>query len=134
MKREILFRGQRNDKEWIYGFLITRKCESPVPESQENYTASYIFDYDFNGISETEVTPETVGQFTGLADKNRVNIFEGDVINNGMVSFVVVFERYMFFCNKLNHKDFGYSLISFKQSIKNYSIIGNIHDNPELLK
>lgn len=126
--REILFRGKRKyNGEWIYGNLAIRdnvkRWEFFIGQNSLGY----------------EVIPETVGQFTGLTDKNGTKIFEGDIVDVaydiGYVgisaertgAFIVVFDNGCFM--KRNEK----GLFHFIPSDK-CKVIGNIHDNPELLK
>ena len=134
--REILFRGKRtNDYEWIKGSLCT---------TIDFYTISY---FDFEGYYiEEKVIPETVGQYTGLTDKNGKKIFEGDIISipfeedrypyeenvihyeNAEVYFDT--ERYSWY---VRHSDDD--LVSlWEYDDRDIIVIGNIHDNPELLE
>ena len=129
MKREILFRGKRADNgEWIYGYLIGN-----------NVIAGEVVDFDedyFNTEFWYKVDPETVGQFTGLTDKNGTKVFEGAIVRSyddsedELTNGVVVFNAdFCSFCVSMKgHEDV--MLVAHWQ----YEMIGNIYDNPELLK
>ena len=132
--REILFRAKAINRDsgyhkttykngdWVYG-LLTR----PYDERFENLPAEMT---NTSGISGIEVDYETIGQFTGLTDKNGVKIFEGDILRDDDTeeNGVVVFEEGEFcvvFDNVITH---GISAIAYRCYIR-----GNIHDNPELI-
>lgn len=121
--REILFRGKRVDNnEMIYGYLY-RISEKLNP---------FIMLINSGGESH-EVFPKTVGQYTGLSDKNGVKIFEGDIVRYNGERHIVVFEtrgETGYFGIKIDHIETW----GFCPSVpaKLMEVIGNIHDNPEL--
>ena len=141
MNREILFRGKRTDNgEWVYGDLL---CNWTVPQ--------ILSEEDGN---EYLVIPATVGQFTGLTDKNGVKIWEGDIlrkpadlwIGNDSVgdkkgtfdddSFVEYHDG-TFRINQIgNESKLYYGVINYSRNTEAdvMEVIGNIHDNPELIK
>ena len=138
MKREILFRGKRKDGGiWLFGDL-----------RQWSKTRKGICDYALKNTS--EVDPKTVGQFTGLTDKNGKKIFEGDVFHlDDEIIAVVIFKDGCFrleeygLCGAWTESGFdecggGWGVIECDPidwyTIRDMEIIGNIHDNPELLE
>ena len=141
--RDYLFRGKRsyehwrNKDPWVYGSLIQAKdyCCILNPDDENDMDYPYL-DGDLGTIDgqATPVIPETVGQFTGLIDKNGKRIFEDDIIKTIEGAFKVVYEHgavwlYDELLLSNDHLDFLGSYIT--ESIE---VIGNIHDNPELLK
>lgn len=117
--REILFRGKRTDNgEWVEGYLDADKAKKLVfiRTPREIHT-------DVNMVD-----PDTVGQYTGLTDKNGKKIFEGDVVLDADEPCEIVFEDC---CWKEIYKGDWWSFINEDDIVE---IIGNIHDHPELLK
>ena len=119
MNREILFRGKRVDcSEWFEGsYWLSR---SAVRET------TYITDGYGNLFC---VIPETVGQYTGLNDKNNVKIFEGDILKFRSGIYSVEWDNEH---SKFLQRDGQFSR-EFHIWIEKSEIVGNIHDNPELL-
>ena len=141
--REILFRGKRKDNgEWGYGDLIHNDngfndqvfiANLIIGENEDKHQ----FDDDeiLLGWSPYNVIPSTIGQYTGLTDKNGRKIFEGDIVRYGDTIHKVVFEQ------RSGTAYFGLVYSPFEtlpfghyQDLKQIEIIGNIYDNPELLK
>ena len=129
MKREILFRGKRTDNgEMVYGNLMD--SDSIVGKIADFDGEYFIPEFWY------KVDPETVGQFTGLTDKNGTKIFDGDIVRlyddseDELTNGVVVFNAdFCSFCVSMKgHEDI--MLMAHWQ----YEVIGNIHDNPELIK
>ena len=131
--RTINFRGKTlygEEEEWLYGDLVRsydmKRCAILV-----NDKSSY---------EECEVNPCTVGQFTGLYDKNGKEIYEGDIlrwdVNNRL--YGVTFEFGLFYasveeCDEVMLGGFPLHRLTVSEDGE-CVIVGNIHDNPELLK
>ena len=126
--RTIRFRGKRVDNgKWVYGELFRI---SGFP---------YIYpDPAPGGWNDYEVIPDTVGQFTGLLDKNGKEIYEGDIIieklkrsRKDCERLVICFDDFEWQGKNENGATTSLSLLSEYHTIE---VIGNIHDNPELLE
>jgi uncharacterized phage protein (TIGR01671 family) len=134
--REIEFRGKRIEAEyqkegigeWIYGVYFgfnSMNSEAPLILPHDEVIADY-------------VDRDTVGQYTGLEDKNGVKIFEGDIVLFDYENLyknlkgVVSLNEYFHSCLKAITPDWKVEEFHIEQAI-NGKIIGNVHDHPELL-
>lgn len=135
MNREILFHGKRIDNgEWVEGVLPLFNdriayivYDGDAYESTECGLKTLIHDRYF------EVDPTTVGQFTGLADKNGKKIFEGDICKVGSYAYKVEFLYSQWWFVILSKKVYCCPYLN-SHCGERCEIIGNIHDNPELLE
>ena len=160
--RDILFRGKRMDNgEWVGGDLIASNLISPDRNGELYINGKYVDGMVWGEGCFYCIDQSTIGQNTGLTDKNGVNIFEGDIVDLfGMKGKVVqecgafgigfmktidydLLESKIPFNNSANFC-FNDNFISLWKVFWNYEqddnplyeveIIGNIHDNPEMLK
>lgn len=134
--REIVFRGKDiNNKGWVYGALVQQQ-DNPLRE--KTLIISYS-NYQYGDFSEAvihEVDPETVGQYTGFADKNGKKIFEGDILsiyNSKAFLFAVAWNdnHYILKCTTDGVSD---NILNVIESPEDVEVVGNIYDNPELIK
>lgn len=147
--REILFRAKAINREegreyrtnyingdWVYGLLSKPYIEVGKYSSAAEMTNA-------SGVSGIEVDHNTIGQFTGLTDKNGVKIFEGDIVHlyggkatdTRFVNYIalVVFAHGGFCAIDGTLEDYAACRFDFTSSL-NCEVIGNIYDNPELIK
>ena len=135
MKREILFRGKRIDNgEWVYGYFYEECGATYIIEDRQKETM-------LNRNTPNVIIPETIGQFTGLTDKNGVKVFEADVLSSkSPYRYYVKYKDTAFYVYHCEIKDvdktpYRWGLLSrFNELGIEVEVIGNIHDNPELLK
>lgn len=139
--REILFRGKTESGQWVYGdfahpcHIVFTSIGFDEVLNQENVPI----------VNEELVVPETVGQYTGLTDKNGKKIFEGDIVKftdryksidnkeqSGIAKIEFLNCKFMY----LGCYDRGNPgvWLSLSDSSVKFEVIGNIHDNPELLE
>lgn len=117
--REILFRGKRTDNgKWIEGSYVKMPTEE-ICIMTDKIETKFVFG----------ILPETVGQFTGLIDRNGTKIFEGDVVHLIGGEF---YQGYHEIDENIVVKDIT-DCVYFGE-VELLEVIGNIHDNPELME
>lgn len=127
--RPIKFRAKNINGVWYYGCLVYSNELGAAIYFQTGNGSVKVMDWVY-------VTPETVGQFTGLLDKNGNEIYEGDILRFGNSpsgvcevkwnESIAAFCIYFYFKGEIGSRPLG--------GCVEFAIIGNIHDNPELLK
>ncbi len=127
--REIIFRGKNIDDsgKWEYGYYFKVWVCHFGKRSDEHCL------HDYETDNEPEVYPDTIGQYTGLTDKNGTKVFEGDVVrldyDDMRRNLQVVFD-----CGECDFKATNGNNFQYLYDGKQTEVIGNIHDTPELLK
>ena len=140
--REILFRGKSKETgEWIAGYLIIadERWFILITDNIQTYSFTCLKDGEYIFGKFIEVIPESIGQYTGLTDKNGKKIFEGDIVKDeqaqmlGKVVYATAADGFDGMA--------GFMVDDIDDGLQNYNGfwhlvegIGNIHDNPELLE
>ena len=143
--REILFRGKRLDNgEWVWGDLIASNLISPDRNGELYINGKYVDGMVWGEGCFYRIAQSTIGQYTGLMDKNGKRIFEGDIVAQNWYDYdeprddsfgKVVFCEYDCSFSVMDVNKDGFMPLGRCGSYHwEVEVIGNIHDNPELLK
>jgi uncharacterized phage protein (TIGR01671 family) len=142
MNKEIKFRGiSIKTGEWVYGYVVYGAGvllgkAYIVPAIIQGYV------HDNDMVECIEVKIDTVGQYTGLKDKNGTPIFEGDVVefkadytyhNGYKVGVFVWSEANLQFMISVPNVEYHYNITQTDEFNNKAEVLGNIHENPELL-
>ena len=143
--REIKFRGKRKDNgEWVYGCPLETKMSGVYIIGTKTKSKPHKIGGEIASVSisdvvwQHEVDPDTVGQYTGLHDKNGKEIYEGDIVKrtcdligaeHDNFTGVVKFECAAFMLENFDKTDGRY----LWDDVQELEILGNIYENPELL-
>lgn len=148
--RDITYRAKKAyNGEWVEGNLVWTKNWKDAP--YECFIISHLAYLEYGEFDDLyKVTPETVGQYVGLTDKNGKKIFEGDIVRFGKNIYQIIFSVGSFalydeqgeMISKIGgHNDHCYSFMDLYIECcwedgwaYDVEIIGNVHDNPELLE
>ena len=131
--REILFRGKRTiNGDWVYGDFVRGNERKSLRDS------IFVYDSETQSFNDYEINPSTLGQYTGLTDKNGKRIFDGDVakVLQGKDKDIayVGFENGAFMLYPKTGNIYERTLWEYWYNDWDVEVIGNITDNPELLK
>lgn len=143
--REILFRGKRMDNgEWVEGWYQPETTIKHWNGIQETVGVTIAYKVEDGFLEDTLVDPPTVGQYTGLTDKNGKRIFEGDIVAQNWYDYDeprdgsfgnVEFCEYDCSFSVMDVNKDGFMPLGRCGSYHwEVEVIGNVHDNPELLK
>lgn len=144
MENRYLFRAKRKDNgEWVEGYLVYSFTGIPFIVTEYDHILALVTRY--------EVDPETICQCVGLKDKNGNLIWEGDIIHKPSYTDYDAYANSEAYTGRIQYEDGGWSveitrpngsicvspiieMIAYSKDIEHVEVLGNIFDNPELLK
>ncbi|EAD4088962.1 hypothetical protein EJC93_07145 [Listeria monocytogenes] len=138
--REIEFRAKRIDNgEWIYGNLMQFEDSATFIFADERKGASTLTYAHFIINNMHAIDEKTIGQYTGLKDKNGKKIFEGDIVINpkGKIGYIAYLVQEAGFVVVLKNSDYRLGHRNTNECYEkatHHKVIGNIHENPEFLE
>ena len=130
--REILFRGKRAiNGDWVYGDFVHGNERKSLRDS------IFVYDSETQSFNDYEINPYTLGQYTGLTGKNGKRIFEGDIVKTDKFSepnkqYIIKYD--LQFGAFIGQDRYNVYFVTFDGDSGEFEVIGNIHDNPELLE
>lgn len=138
MSREIKFRGQHNG-EWIYGYYAVIGTRNVIIKlNPENF---YSVDENLNkrnGNEILDVRADTVGQYIGVSDKNRKEIYEGDICkyynSEDKDGIAIIREDYAEWIGGTIHQKEIMTPLFYLKCSEEWEVIGNVYENADLLK
>ncbi len=142
--REILFRGKRADNgEWVYG-VPTKDGHGETVMVESTFECD---EYNCRGANCLYVDENTVGQYTGLTDKNGTKIFEGDIVTyeDAVADYIGYHDDVFLNCGRVEISEWYGICFTNRETVEmddlyesettvDCKVISNIYDNPELLR
>ena len=130
--REILFRGKRTiNGDWVYGDFVHGNERKSLRDS------IFVYDSETQSFNDYEINPSTIGQYTGLTDKNGKRIFEGDIVKTDKFSepnkqYIIKYD--LQFGAFIGQDRYNVYFVTFDGDSDEFEVVGNIYDNPEFLE
>lgn len=143
MNREILFRAKAINRDpdreyrtnykngdWVYG-LVTTMYDDRFPNLPAEMKNT-------DGVSGIDVDYRTIGEYTGLTDKNGTKIFENDILqvnyHGDEIGRVCIYYNYAMYLRDIIHGDVDFETLGMLNANYQLEVIGNVYDNPELIE